>query len=108
LIFIVFSEEIPSEELPVEEHGFITLGASSPGDILLAGAAHGKLYYSDDGGVTWFTLEGFGTEEYWSGATVSADGQEMAMTNGSTSTHPSMAALPGPLQPLTDKWGQIQ
>ena len=70
---------IPEEEIPVEAHGFITMSASSSGDVIIAGAAHGKLYYSADGGVSWFTLEGIGVEEYWTGASVSADGQTIAV-----------------------------
>lgn len=74
--------QVVSGEIPVEEHGFITMSASSTGDIIIAGAAHGNLYYSDDGGITWYTLEGIGVQEYWTGATVSADGQDMAVSGG--------------------------
>ena len=72
-----------SGELPVEEQGFITMSASSTGEVIIAGAAHGKLYYSDDGGVSWYTLEGIGVQEYWTGASVSADGRDIAVSGQS-------------------------
>jgi len=74
---------VVSGDIPVEEKGFITLSASSTGDVIIAGAAHGMLYYSGDGGVSWYTLEGIGVEEYWTGASVSADGQDIAVSGSS-------------------------
>lgn len=77
------SAPVVSGEVPVEENGFITMSASSIGDIIIAGAAHGNLYYSDDGGITWYTIEGIGVQEYWTGATVSADGEHIAVAGQS-------------------------
>ena len=64
-------ESIPEKDIPVEAHGFSTMSASSTGVVIIAGAAHGKLYYSNDGGVTWYTLDGIGVQTHWSGASVS-------------------------------------
>jgi photosystem II stability/assembly factor-like uncharacterized protein len=72
-----------AQGIPAEQYGFIAMGASSSGNILLAGAAQGKLYYSDDGGETFFTLEGIGVEEYWTGVSVSEDGLHLAAAGSS-------------------------
>jgi len=74
---------VVSGDIPVEDKGFITMSASSSGDVIVAGAAHGMFYYSGDGGITWYTLEGIGVEEYWTGASVSADGQDIAVSGSS-------------------------
>lgn len=74
-----YSQNPGTEDIPVEDYGFNTMDASEIGDVIIAGAQNSKLFYSSDGGVSWYTLEGLGTEASWSGASVSANGQDIAV-----------------------------
>jgi hypothetical protein len=63
--------------LATASSGFIIMHASYDASCIVAGAAHGKLFHSDDGGSTWWTMDGLGRQEYWTGLAVSADGSQL-------------------------------
>ncbi|MDY6969562.1 MAG: hypothetical protein SVR08_13035, partial [Spirochaetota bacterium] len=71
--------DISGDGIYSEKNGFITMGASASGEIIIVGAYRSNLYYTDDGGISWYTLEGLGENEYWSGASVSDNGKFLSV-----------------------------
>jgi len=56
----------------------LSMDVSGDGKTVLVGTQRERLLYSDDGGTTWFRVEGLGVMKHWVDVAISDDGQHLA------------------------------